>query len=332
MPKYYPARPALVVLSGLVTLMTAGCSPSLLNRVFTGPEPGNAPPSTVDAASSAPLDKTAESAIAPTNSPAAESPPAAESAATGAEDPYPNAINRASLAFDLSQSAQSRDDWRLAASRWQQAVQLMETVPESSPNYGSVSAKLVEYRRNLEYAKQQAALPLPTLEPGRIVTVPVAPSSPTASPPETGTAAAARPTPSPVPASTAGSSRSNRRVFQVPIVRRSGGTPVVLVTFNGNQPIEMIVDTGASSTVITQPVARALGVTPVGQTNVATASSRSATFLLGYVDSLEVGGAQVENLLVAIAGPELSTGLLGHDFFGDYDITVRQDVVEFQER
>ncbi|MGF1499577.1 MAG: TIGR02281 family clan AA aspartic protease [Elainellaceae cyanobacterium] len=322
----------MVAISGLLALTTAACSPGFSNRPTTDSEPVGASPAIADEAVSDAPEGANELAIAPPpSSPTAPAAPAAPPA-TGAADPYADAINRASLAFDLSQSAQSRDDWRLAASRWQQAIQLMEAVPESSPNHGAVPPKVAEYRRNLEYAKQQAALPLPTSEPGRIVTVPAEPSSRPTAPPSAGTAAAARPAPVPAPPAATNNPGSGRRVFQVPIARRSGGTPVVLVTFNGNQTIEMIVDTGASSTVITQPVARALGVTPVGQTNVATASSRSATFLLGYVDSLEVGGAEVENLLVAIAGPELSTGLLGHDFFGDYDITVRQDVVEFQER
>ena len=41
------------------------------------------------------------------------------------------------------------------------------------------------------------------------------------------------------------------RVFRVPIKRRSGRTPVIDVTFNGGQSFEMIVDTGASKTLIT---------------------------------------------------------------------------------
>ncbi|MHC5830812.1 MAG: retroviral-like aspartic protease family protein, partial [Nostoc sp.] len=46
-------------------------------------------------------------------------------------------------------------------------------------------------------------------------------------------------------------------VFTAPIKRRIGGTPIVEVTFNGQQKFEMIVDTGASGTVITQEMADA---------------------------------------------------------------------------
>ena len=47
----------------------------------------------------------------------------------------------------------------------------------------------------------------------------------------------------------------NDGVFRVPIKRRSGKTPVIDVTFNGNQVFEMILDTGASGTLITQQMA-----------------------------------------------------------------------------
>ena len=63
-----------------------------------------------------------------------------------------------------------------------------------------------------------------------------------------------------------------------------------------------------------------------------TASARAVEFPLGYVDSIGVGGAVAKDVAVAIAGPELETGLLGHDFFGDYDVTIKRDIVEFRPR
>lgn len=122
------------------------------------------------------------------------------------------------------------------------------------------------------------------------------------------------------------------RVFQAKIKRREGGTPVIDVRFNGSQTFEMIVDTGASGTVITQPMAHAMGIVPVAKLKFDTASARGVEMPLGPVKSLEVSGAVAKGLLVAIAGPELGTGLLGHDFFGQYDILIRQDVVEFHAR
>ena len=120
------------------------------------------------------------------------------------------------------------------------------------------------------------------------------------------------------------------QVFVTPIKRRVGGTPIIEVIFNGNQQFEMILDTGASGTVITQKMADALGVMPVGKAKANTASSKAVEFPIGYVDSMEVGGARVNQVAVAIAGADLETGLLGHDFFGDYDLTIKRDVVEFR--
>jgi predicted aspartyl protease len=122
------------------------------------------------------------------------------------------------------------------------------------------------------------------------------------------------------------------RVFQAKIKRREGGTPVIDVTFNNQQTFEMIVDTGASSTVITQQMARAMAVVPVAKLKFDTASAKGVEMPLGSLQSVEAGGAVAKGLLVAIAGPTLGTGLLGHDFFGQYDITIKQDVVEFHVR
>ncbi|KGF71843.1 hypothetical protein DO97_14975 [Neosynechococcus sphagnicola sy1] len=124
----------------------------------------------------------------------------------------------------------------------------------------------------------------------------------------------------------------NQRVFRARIKRRAGGTPVIDVTFNGKQTFEMIVDTGASGTLLTYQMAVALRVKPVGYVNVETASDRNLRIPVGYVKSIEVNGAVAENVLVAVAGPDLGIGLLGHDFFGNYDVTIKRDVVEFSRR
>jgi predicted aspartyl protease len=309
MRKPFSSLTTSVLLPAVVACLGIACSPQGYSPSASEPTSGDAVTSgDGESSSSANVVEPAETA-------------SSASVTSPATDPYPEAINRASSAFNLGQSAQSRDDWRLVANRWEQAIDLMASVPASSPNHATAQAKLSEYRRNLSVAQQQASRPTPSAAatPGRVVTV--APD---------GTTAPFLPYGQTSP-NTAPSSGGDR-VYQAPIVRRAGGTPVIMVTFNGNQPFEMIVDTGASGTVITQRMANALGVVPVGQTRVATASASSATFLLGRVSSVEVDGVSAQNVVVAIAGPELSTGLLGHDFFGNYDVTVRQNVVEFRER
>jgi predicted aspartyl protease len=121
-------------------------------------------------------------------------------------------------------------------------------------------------------------------------------------------------------------------VYQARIKRRQGGIPIIDVVFStksGKSKFEMMVDTGASGTVITETMARRLGVLPVTKTRVSTASSNNIEVPLGYISSIEVNGAIVQDLLVAII-PSLEIGLLGHDFFGDFDITVKKDIVEFR--
>ncbi|MCC3405710.1 MAG: retroviral-like aspartic protease family protein [Microcoleus sp. PH2017_10_PVI_O_A] len=126
-------------------------------------------------------------------------------------------------------------------------------------------------------------------------------------------------------------SGGNQKVFQAKIKRRAGGTPVIDVVFNGNKTFEMIVDTGASGTLITQRMAAALGVRRVGTARAGIADGSIVEFPIGVVRSIRVGGAAIQNVEVAIA-KQMEIGLLGHDFFGNYDVKIKKDVVEFYVR
>lgn len=279
--------------------------------------------------------------------PVAEPEPA-EPAATQRPDTYPDALKKANLAQTLSQSAQSTDDWTLVAGRWDQAINLLESVPDSSENYSNVAGKLSEYRRQRDSAKVKANQPIPTTSPlGRVVVVsdeeeenaaPAVATDEGGETEETITETAsgdddASPNLSvQPPESLADAGNASGGLYSAPIVRRSGGTPVIQVRFNNRYTVEMIVDTGASGTVLTQAVARNLGVEVIGETNMSTASAQSVPFQLGRVSTIDVQGAVLQNPVVAIAGPGLETGLLGNDFFKDYDVTVKSDVVEFRER
>jgi clan AA aspartic protease (TIGR02281 family) len=119
-------------------------------------------------------------------------------------------------------------------------------------------------------------------------------------------------------------------VFQAKIKRRIANIPVIDVTFNGKQQFEMMVDSGASLTVITPEMAKALGIVPKGKMRANTPNGQ-ATMDVGEVSSVQAGGLEVKNVSVAIA-PKLEIGLLGHDFFGNKDITIKEDVVEFRNR
>ncbi|MEG4282665.1 retropepsin-like aspartic protease [Microcoleus sp. A006_D1] len=119
-------------------------------------------------------------------------------------------------------------------------------------------------------------------------------------------------------------------VFLVKIKRREANIPVIEVTFNGTQKFEMMVDSGASRTVITPAMATALGIVPQGTVQAKTPNG-VATFSLGNLTSIEAGGLAIKNVVVPIS-PALDIGLLGHDFFGNKDVTIKQDVIEFRSR
>lgn len=264
-------------------------------------------------------------------------------------NPYELALEKAYSAFSISQYALSSDEWNLVVNQWTDAIALMKAVPVTSPYNAIAQAKLAEYQRHLTYAQKRATRPIEENPDSVVAVIPETPTHTRAlreaelhrASSGDGTAlpslerqlaslraSGAAPPPAPPP-----DVPPIQPVFEALIKRRSGGTPVIDVTFNGTQQFEMIVDTGASGTVITQETAAALGVVPVGKAKANTASARAVEFPIGYVDSISVGEAVVTDVPVAIAtSVDLEIGLLGHDFFGDYDVTIKRDVVEFRPR
>ncbi len=127
------------------------------------------------------------------------------------------------------------------------------------------------------------------------------------------------------------SAPSENKVFRVPIKRRLGGTPIIDVTFNDKQTFEMIVDTGASGTLITLGMASTLKLETTGLMKAQIADGSQVQFPTSKVNSIAVGGVIANNLEVAIA-PKAGIGLLGHDFFGNYNLTILEQEVEFHPR
>ncbi|MBE9177749.1 hypothetical protein IQ268_04035 [Oculatella sp. LEGE 06141] len=123
----------------------------------------------------------------PEDSPEAIAPPVEQSpvpvaAANAPDTSTPNvppsealdvAAERATNATTLAQAAQSVDDWTLVASQWQQAIALLETVPEASPEYGTAQQRLTAYRGNLSTAEQRVnqAPTVATAAPTTTITV-----------------------------------------------------------------------------------------------------------------------------------------------------------------
>ncbi len=121
--------------------------------------------------------------------------------------------------------------------------------------------------------------------------------------------------------------------IRVQLKRRDSGIAVIDVRFNRQQQFEMAVDSGASLTVITRPMAAALGLTSadvIDQAVFMTASGRTVMPIV-YVDVIEVGSLATSRIPVAIAGPEMTIGLLGQDFLRRYDVSFRGNVIEFSQ-
>ncbi|MDJ1180466.1 retropepsin-like aspartic protease [Roseofilum sp. BLCC_M91] len=222
------------------------------------------------------------------------------------------ALDKAYGAASIAQSAASPGDWQLVARQWQQAIALLQQIPPQSPNHTLAQQKINEYQQNLTYAQTQTQTvsPSPSPSPEIIAVKPITPIQPVQQ----------------------RSSTVKPGAIQTPIKRREAGTPVIDVVFNQTRTFEMIVDTGATGVVITQKMAQSLDLPIIGSAQMDTASAKGVTVPIGLVESIAVKGVVVHNLPVIIAGSQLEIGLLGHDFFGDYDLILRQDRIEFQPR
>lgn len=120
--------------------------------------------------------------------------------------------------------------------------------------------------------------------------------------------------------------------YIIPIKGRSANLPIVDVTFNGDKNYEMILDTGASGTLITQEMADALELEITEQGKTLVADGREVDIGIGTVDSISAGGLTISQVRVGIAPPSMPIGLLGNDFFGTYDMTIKEEVVELRAR
>ncbi|NEO56742.1 MAG: hypothetical protein F6K54_28900 [Okeania sp. SIO3B5] len=124
-------------------------------------------------------------------------------------------------------------------------------------------------------------------------------------------------------------------LYEIPIVKRTNGeegSPIVNVTFNDGQSYEMIFDTGATKTFITQEMADSLKVIPSGRGTAKVADGREVEVQAGIVGSISAGGLEFKQFTVVIAPPEAEIPLLGQDFFGSYDMTIKENVVELRAR
>ncbi|NEO28634.1 MAG: hypothetical protein F6K03_17590 [Kamptonema sp. SIO4C4] len=127
------------------------------------------------------------------------------------------------------------------------------------------------------------------------------------------------------------------QVYEIPILARMSGIPVVEVTFNGSETYKMLFDTGASKTKILPSMARQLNLQAQGRGVVAVADGRFVPVNIGQIDTLSVGSLTTQNIEVMYTD-ELADigmggmGLLGQNVFGRFDVTIKENVIELRER
>ena len=113
--------------------------------------------------------------------------------------------------------------------------------------------------------------------------------------------------------------------FVVPF-QRDGNALLVQATLNGFARAPMVVDTGASLTVISTQTARRAGVNLAGAALIAMRSA-SGTFLahLTKIRSMQVGDAVLKDVEVVVHDilPGRARGLLGMSFLDHFDVTLQ---------
>lgn len=221
--------------------------------------------------------------------PTAVSPTATPSAPS---DAYDRAIDAATGAITISKSAVSRDDWKLVANHWQQAITLLKQVPASSSQHAVAVKKLPQYQRFMAEANEKAT---PAVKKNAVGDI-------------------------------------NPQFFSIPIKGRSNGTPIVEVTFNGTRKFDMLFDTGATVTLITRAIAESLRLQPQGLTKVTVADGANVVVYKTTLKTLEADGRTKRNMSVVVAPAAMTVGLLGQDFYEGYDIAIKEDVIELHRR
>ncbi len=63
------------------------------------------------------------------------------------------AVNHATTAANLTQTASQHEDWQVVIQHWQSAIAFMKSIQPSSPQYSLAQQKTIEYQHNLNYAQ-----------------------------------------------------------------------------------------------------------------------------------------------------------------------------------
>lgn len=217
---------------------------------------------------------------------------------------YQQALTKAEAASAIAQSATSKDDWLLVASNLQASISMLQSISQTSSQYIHAAKVLPKYEQQLAIAQQKAvnfvAKPSPELSSSDLPYL-------------------------------TNKTVENSNSFSLPIKQKLGGIPVVEVTFNDGHQFPMLLDTGASRSLITKSMADTMQLKIVGTAKAKTANGMGS-FSVATVDRVKFGEGITNRVLVAIADNDLNYGLLGHDVYDGYDITIKENSIEFRKR
>lgn len=140
------------------------------------------------------------------------------------------------------------------------------------------------------------------------------------------------PAPAPAPRSSGGTDlspepRVNAAVLAVPL-ERMGSLFVVTVYVNGTRPAKMILDTGASHTILSFAVARDLSLWAQRRSTSMTMHTAGGTVRADVlpISSLKIGDAEVQDIDVVIHDlpevPPAIEGLLGLNVLSHFTVTI----------
>ncbi len=213
---------------------------------------------------------------------------------------YQEALTKADAANAIGQSALSKDDWFLVAHNLQDSVEILKSIAPTSSQYILAAKVLPKYQQQLASARQKAASFVSKSTESPVISLKVA-------------------------------STSKPDTFIIPIQQKLGGVPVIEVTLNDNYKVPMLLDTGASHTLITQATANRMQLQAYGRSQAKTANG-TATFQVTTIDKIRFGNGITKDVQVAIGQNDLPYGLLGHDVYDGYDITIKENSIEFHKR
>jgi clan AA aspartic protease (TIGR02281 family) len=113
--------------------------------------------------------------------------------------------------------------------------------------------------------------------------------------------------------------------FVVPLTQE-GNAIVVEGLVNGRGPFKFIVDTGATSTTISRSTAEELGIPCCGDPILVSVVGGTIVVPVVEIESINLGGAEVRNLQVAVVEfGARGRGLLGMDFLSEFHYEISQN-------